>query len=352
MLAGENSMKSNRFFIVGGAGFIGSHFADALLADPQIEQVTVYDNLSSGREWHFEHHWTNPKFRFVRGDVKDLENLRRSMAGSDVVLHLASNPDIARAATDPDVDFREGTYLTAQVVEAMRLTSTQRILYASGSGVYGDVGELDVGEDYGPLLPISTYGASKLSGEVLICAYCHMFDLNACLFRFGNVVGPRQTHGVGFDFVRSLLRDPARLRILGDGCQSKSYIHVEDVVSAVLLANEATRDSFRCYNVATGDYITVREIAALACECVGRDPAQVAFEYTGGSRGWKGDVAVVRLNTDRIRGLGWTCSRSSREALRESMMALLNDAQRLYWPTVAERGTTAAAGNPSSQEAS
>jgi UDP-glucose 4-epimerase len=340
-----------RFFIVGGAGFIGSHFTDVLLADPRFEQVTVYDNLSSGREWHFEHHLSNPRFRFVRGDVKDLETLRRAMAGSDVVLHLASNPDIARAVTDPDIDFREGTYLTAQVVEAMRLTSAKRILYASGSGVYGDVGELEVGEDYGPLLPISTYGASKLGGEVLIGAYCHMFDLTACVFRFGNVVGARQTHGVGFDFVRSLLGDPKHLRILGDGCQSKSYIHVDDVVAAVLLANEVTRDAFRCYNVATGDYITVREIAELACECVGKDPAQVAFEYTGGSRGWKGDVAVVRLNTERIRSLGWTCSRSSHEALRESMMELLNDAERLYWPTAAERGTAAVAGNPSSREA-
>ena len=343
-------MRSRRFFIVGGAGFIGSHFTDALLANPGIEQVTIYDNLSSGREWHFEHHLSNPRFRFVRGDVKDLEALRSSMAGSDVVLHLASNPDIARAATDPDVDFREGTYLTAQVVEAMRLTSTQRILYASGSGVYGDVGELEVGEDHGPLLPISTYGASKLSGEALICAYCHMFDLTACVFRFGNVVGPRQTHGVGFDFVRSLLRDPTHLRILGDGRQSKSYIHVEDVVSAVLLASETTRDSYRCYNVATGDYITVREIAELACECVGKDPAQVDFEYTGGSRGWKGDVAVVRLNTDRIRSLGWSWSRSSREALRESMTALLNDAQRLYWSGT-NRATTVLLGNPLSREA-
>ena len=258
------------------------------------------------------------------------------MEGSQIVIHLASNPDIARAATDPDIDFRQGTYLTAQVVEAMRLTSAKRILYASGSGVYGDLGELEISEDFGPLAPISTYGASKLAGEALIGAYCHMFDLTACVFRFGNVVGPRQTHGVGFDFVRSLRNDPNRLKILGDGSQSKSYIHVRDVVAAVLLANQLTHQPFRCYNVATGDYMTVREIAGLACECVGRDPAQVVFEFTGGSRGWKGDVAVVRLNTDRIRSLGWKCSRSSREALRESMLALLEDAERIYSPGHAE----------------
>jgi UDP-glucose 4-epimerase len=323
-------MKRGRFFIAGGAGFVGGHFTDVLLADPQVESVTVYDNLSSGRKWHYRNHLSDPKFKFVQGDVKDLQALESAMEGSEVVIHLASNPDIARAATEPDIDFREGTYLTARVLEAMRLTSAKRILYASGSGVYGDLGTVEADEDYGPLIPISTYGASKLAGEALISSYCHMFELSACVFRFGNVVGPRQTHGVGFDFVRSLLHQPSRLKILGDGAQSKSYIHIEDVIAAVLAAHEKTLPRFKIYNVATGDYITVREIAELACECVGLDPKTVIFEFTGGDRGWKGDVAVVRLNTDRIRNLGWRCSRSSREALRQSMCSLVKDAELLY----------------------
>ncbi|HUL34763.1 MAG TPA: NAD-dependent epimerase/dehydratase family protein [Candidatus Eisenbacteria bacterium] len=323
-------MSLGRFFIVGGAGFIGSHFTDMLLGAAGAASVTIYDNLSSGREWHFAKHLGNPKFKFVKGDVKDLETLRRAMDGSDVVIHLASNPDIARAATEPDVDFREGTYLTERVVEAMRLSSAKRILYASGSGVYGDLGPVEASEDYGPMVPISTYGASKLAGEALIASYCHMFDLSACVFRFGNVVGPRQTHGVGFDFVRALRKDPGQLRILGNGGQSKSYIYVEDVVGAVLAAHEKTKEKFQAYNVATGDYITVKEIAALAVECVGLERAKVNFEFTGGDRGWKGDVAVIRLNTERIRRLGWANKRNSREALRESMMALLRDAELLY----------------------
>ncbi len=323
-------MGIGRFFIVGGAGFIGSHFTDVLLARDGVAGVTIYDNLSSGREWHFAKHLGNPKFKFAKGDVKDLETLKRAMDGSDVVIHLASNPDIARAATEPDIDFREGTYLTERVLEAMRLTSAKRILYASGSGVYGDLGMTEAGEDYGPLVPISTYGASKLAGEVLISSYCHMFEMTACVFRFGNVVGPRQTHGVGFDFVRSLRKEPERLRILGDGGQSKSYIYVEDVIAGVLTAHEKTKQRFQTYNVATGDYITVREIAELAVECVGLAREKVKFEFTGGERGWKGDVAVVRLNTERIRGLGWQNKRNSREALRESMNALIRDARLLY----------------------
>jgi UDP-glucose 4-epimerase len=323
-------MRAGQFFIVGGAGFIGSHFTDVLLADAAGHSVTIYDNLSSGREWHFAKHLQNPKFKFFKGDVKDVESLRRAMDGSEVVIHLASNPDIARAATEPDIDFREGTYLTERVLEAMRLSSPKRILYASGSGVYGELGMVEAGEDYGPLVPISTYGASKLAGEVLISSYCHMFEITGCVFRFGNVVGPRQTHGVGFDFVRALRKDSTRLRILGDGGQSKSYVYVEDVIAAVLNAQEKTTQKFQTYNVATGDYITVKEIAELAVECVGLQRDSVIFEFTGGDRGWKGDVAVIRLNTERIRALGWKNKRNSREALRESMMALIRDAELLY----------------------
>src|SRR5271165_4543567 len=318
-------MNSTRYFVVGGAGFIGSHFTDQLLADSSVAAVTLYDNFSSGREWHYAQHLRDPRFRVVRGDVKDVEPLTAAMRGHEVVIHLASNPDIARAATEPDIDFREGTYLTNNVVEAMRRSETKAILYASGSGVYGDLGEVEADEEFGPMLPISTYGASKLAGEALITSYCHMFDFSGRVFRFGNVVGPRQTHGVGFDFLRQLLKNPHELRILGDGTQSKSYIHVRDVVGAVLLAAARCSGDFSVYNVATGDYITVKEIAELAVECAGQHRNQVEFEYTGGNRGWKGDVPIVRLNTDRIRGLGWVCRTGSRESLRASMIAMLPD---------------------------
>jgi UDP-glucose 4-epimerase len=317
----------SRWFIAGGAGFIGSHFTDRLLSDPSTGRVTLYDNFSSGREWHYGHHASDARLQVVRADLHESEKLQAAMAGHDVVIHLASNPDIARAVTDPDIDFREGTLLTRQVVEAMRVTGVPRILYASGSGVYGDLGHEEASEDHGPLLPVSTYGASKLAGEALISSYCYMFGLTGCAFRFGNVVGPRQTHGVGFDFVRQLLLSPRQLRILGDGTQSKSYIYVEDVVNAVLCAHEKTRRAFQVYNVATGDYITVTEIARIAVDVLELDAAATQFVYSGGDRGWKGDVPIVRLNTDRIQCLGWRCSRGAADALRDSMSALVPDAR-------------------------
>ena len=316
--------------MVGGAGFIGSHLVDRLLGSASVERVTVYDNFTSGREWHLANVASDPRLTTLRGDVHDLPSMREAMRGCDVVVHLASNPDIARAMTDPRVDFDEGTALTFNVLEAMRTTGTPRILYASGSGVYGDLGEVEADEDYGPLVPISTYGASKLAGEVMISAYCAMFDLSGCVFRFGNVVGARQTHGVGFDFLRKLLGDPHRLEILGDGTQSKSYIHIDDVLDAVLLAHAATSDRFRAYNVATGDYITVREIADLAVECAGLNVGSVKYDFLGGSRGWKGDVPVVRLSTERIRSLGWRCERSSEQALSDAMGSMVDESDAVF----------------------
>jgi len=323
----EVSQSPTRIEIVGGAGFIGAHFADRLLSDPSVELVRIYDNFSSGREWHLEAHRTDRRLEIVRADVSDLETLTSSMAGIETVIHLASNPDIARAASEPAIDFDQGTRLTHHVIESMRRAGVRRILYASGSGVYGDIGDFEASEDYGPLVPVSTYGASKLAGEALIASYCFMFDLVGVAFRFGNVVGPRQTHGVGFDFLRRLMTEPGELTILGDGHQSKSYIHVSDVINAVLLASEEAPRPFAVFNVATGDYVTVSEIAALATSALGLEPGSTRFHYTGGDRGWKGDVPVVRLNTDRIRALGWSNAMSTREALSASLDAMIADAE-------------------------
>ena len=310
-----------RFLIVGGAGFIGSHFVDRLLAGGAAA-VTVYDNFSSGQVWHLAAHQNDARLKVVHGEVGNLEALCQTMTGHDTVIHLASNPDIARAATEPAVDFWQGTHLTFHIVEAMRQTGTRRILYASGSGVYGERGWEELKEDRGPYTPISTYGASKLAGETLISSYCYMFDMTGRAFRFANVVGARQTHGVGLDFLTRLGQNPAQLRILGDGTQSKAYIHVSDIIAAVLCSHANEQERFQVYNVAPEDTITVTEIAEEAVAVAGLRPGSVRFDYTGGDRGWKGDVPVVRLNADRIRALGWKPTMNSRQAIRASLEAM------------------------------
>jgi UDP-glucose 4-epimerase len=313
------------YFVTGGAGFIGSHLVRRLLERPGA-RVTVFDNLSSGDELRLGDAAGDPRVRLVTGDVRDLEALVAAVGGHEVGFHLASNPDIARAVNDPSIDFWEGTYLTHNVLEACRLEGVERLVYASGSGVYGDQGHREVDEAFGPLLPISTYGASKLAGEALISAYCHMFGLRGVAFRFANVVGPQQTHGVAYDFVRKLLSDPTRLEVLGDGTQSKSYIHVDDVLDAMLMLADDPPAAFDVFNAGTGDYITVGEIAELVIEHMGL--ADVDLSLGDEPRGWKGDVPVVRFSSQKLHARGWRPRRGSRDALAASVEAIVAEARQ------------------------
>ena len=310
-----------RSFVAGGAGFIGSHLTRALLGRAG-EEVVVFDNLSSGSTESLGELVDDPRLELVVADLQDLADVRAAMTGCEHVFHFAANPDIAKAMSDPGVDFWQGTYLTHNVIEAMRLNAVPRITYASGSGIYGDRGAEVVDEEAGSLVPISTYGASKLSCEAMLAAYVHMFGMHAAVFRFANVVGERQTHGITYDFVRRLLQDPSSLRILGDGTQSKSYIHVSDVVDAMLLLRDQRWKGFEAFNVGTGDYVTVTQIADMVVDRMGLD--NVRYEYTGGARGWKGDVPVVRFSSAKLEARGWRCRHTSREALAASI-----DANRL-----------------------
>jgi UDP-glucose 4-epimerase len=309
-------------FVTGGAGFIGSHLIGRLLKSEKTERVVIYDNFTSGRRSYLQDLTSDRRLSVIETDLKDVGRVCEAMIGCDTIFHLAANPDIAKAITQPDIDFWEGTYLTQNVLEGMRQTGARRIFYTSGSGVYGEDPAVDFAEDHGPCIPISTYGASKLASESLIAAYCHMFGLEARVFRFANVVGPRQTHGVGYDFVRRLKHDSTVLRILGDGTQKKSYIHVDDVLEAILLVAARANKPFEVFNVATDDYVTVRQIADLAVAISGFRPGKVRYDFTGGDRGWKGDVPIVRFDCSKIKALGWRNQRSAAQALGDAMEAM------------------------------
>jgi UDP-glucose 4-epimerase len=312
--------------ITGGAGFIGSHIAFRLLQDSDECNITIYDNFSSGSWSHLNKIESNERVNVLSSDLKNLELLKEAMKNIDLVIHFAANPDIAKAVTQPDIDFWEGTYLTQNVLEAMRLSGVKKILYTSGSGVYGEVPNQVFHESFGPLFPISTYGASKLACEALISSYCHMFDFQGRAFRFANVVGPKQTHGVGYDFIRRLITNPKELRILGDGTQSKSYIYVSDVINAMLTAlkemDKPNSLKFDLFNVATDDYIDVTEIAKITCEVLNIDFDSLELKYTGGDRGWKGDVPKVLFNVSKIKTLGWSAAYTSRESLKLSISSM------------------------------
>lgn len=313
-------MSDNSFFVTGGGGFIGSNLVNSIL-DAGLGRVTVFDNFTSGRRTFFGDRIHNPALTVIEGNVADYDTLARAVKGYDVVFHLAANPDIARAETDPLIDFDNGTRLTQVLLEAMRNTGVKRILFTSGSGVYGEVLPIAVPEDYDRMVPISTYGASKLASESLISAYCHMFGFAGTVFRFANVVGPHMTHGVSHDFVRRLQADPTRLRILGDGNQLKPYIHVDDVIAAMLLALKEQTGGYAYYNVGSEDRLYVHEIAAIVVDELGLK--NVEFEFTGGARGWRADVPVYRLDTSKIHGLGWRNARNSRESVVAAVRSLV-----------------------------
>ena len=311
-----------RYFVTGGAGFIGAHLVNRLI-DTTSSSVTVFDNFSTGRKWVFGDRLNDPRLVIVEGDACDQAALTRVIAGHDIVYHFAANSDIARAATEPAIDFLNGTVLTHNVLEAMREAGVRRILFTSGSGVYGDVPPVPIPEEYAKTLPISTYGACKLASESLISAYCHMFEIMGTVFRFANVVGPHQTHGVAYDFIRRLARDPTRLKIFGDGQQTKPYIDINDVMAAFHLMQRHQTVGYDVFNVATNDFLTVQDIANIVVERMGL--ANVRYDFTGGARGWKADVPVYKLDSRKIRSQGWSSQRNSREAVVAAVDSMLQD---------------------------
>lgn len=310
-----------KYFITGGAGFIGSTMAGRLIAD-KTNEVTIFDNFLSGQMSYIEHHLNDKRFKLIKGDMLDLPHLKDSIKGHNFVFHFAANPDIAKAMIETDLDLRLGVITTYNLLESMRLNNITKIAYSSGSGVYGDVGLTEPREDFGPLLPTSMYGASKLGAEGLISAFCYMFDMQSWMFRFANVVGKNQTHGVAYDFIRKLKQNPKELTILGDGKQSKSYIHVSDVLDAILFTTEKTKEIVNIFNVATGDYLTVNEIAEVVVQEM--NLKNVEFKYTGGNKGWKGDVPIVRFNLEKVHKLGWKVKHNSKEAIRLSIREMLD----------------------------
>jgi UDP-glucose 4-epimerase len=305
-------------FVTGGAGFIGSHVVDRMLAEGHA--VTVYDNLSTGRREALERHLGEPGFTFVEADLLDLACLRQAIAGHDLVWHLAANTDIRHGATRTDADLKNCVIGTWNVLEAMRETGRRDLLFASSAVVYGDYEPSPLTETAGPLLPVSLYAAGKLSGEAFVSAYCSMFGLRAWTFRFANVIGGRTRHGVVYDFVQKLKRNPAELEVLGDGRQLKPYVLVEECIDGMLFAYRhvplTAEQPCDVFNLGTDTFVGVSRIAEIVREEMGLPDAQI--RYTGGRRGWPGDAPLILMGVDKLRKLGWVSKHTSEEAVRRA----------------------------------
>ncbi|MFC1992481.1 NAD-dependent epimerase/dehydratase family protein [Chloroflexota bacterium] len=309
--------KINKYFITGGAGFIGSYLTDRLIG---YGEVTVYDNLSSGRQEFIKHHIGKSNFHFVQADLLDRETLIQSLAGHDMVFHLACNSDIRKGTVDTSLDLKQGVLTTHNLLEAMIQNDIKNIVFTSSSAVYGEKIEPMV-EHLGPLLPISLYGASKLCCEGFISAFCHLFDIKAWIFRIANVVGGRASHGVINDFIIKLKQDPERLEVLGDGKQRKSFLYINDCIDGILFGVEYSYNQLNLLNLGTDSYTDVAGIANMVIEAMGL--SEVKIDYSGGSRGWKGDVPSVQLNSKRMRQLGFQPSYTSDQAISKAITDIL-----------------------------
>ncbi len=317
-------MAKRSYLVTGGAGFIGSHMVDALLE--RGHRVKVYDNLSSGKKEFLSH--CIDRIEFIEKDLVSDPDLIGSLEGVDHVYHIAANPDVRVGADDTWVSVEQNIIATYNLLEAMRKVKAESppsISFTSTSTVYGNATVLPTPEDYGPLMPISQYGASKLAAEALISAFSDNFGIKASVFRFANVVGSRSTHGILFDFYHKLKADPTQLEILGDGMQRKSYIHVSDCVEGVIHATEEQTTGFEYYNVGTGDYTVIKEIPDVVVGALGLE--NVKYNYTGGHKGagWKGDVKFMSLSVDKIISTGWMYRLNSRQTLERAAREIIED---------------------------
>lgn len=298
--------------ITGGAGFIGSHLCDSLMADGHT--ITVVDNLVLGRKENIAHLMGHENFRFVESDMLNHERMREVFreGNFDMVYHLAANSDIQKGGRDPQVDYQLTFNTTFGLLMLMREFDVKKLFFASTSAIFGEVvGEID--ENFGPLQPVSNYGAGKLASEAFISAFSSTYNIQTWITRFPNVVGERFTHGVIFDFIRKLRNNPAELEVLGNGEQCKPYIYVKDLVDGIRYVIAHSFERFNVYNLGPESRTKVKEIAQMVIEEMG---LEATIKYTGGDRGWVGDVPEFRYNLSKVNGLGWKAPHTSNESVR------------------------------------
>ena len=316
-------MDGRRVLVTGGAGFIGSHLVDALMINGAT--VRVIDNLSSGTLDNIRRWLGNPSFEFIKGDLLNKSDLKKATEECEVIFHLAANPEVRLGSSAPEIHFEQNVVATYHLLESLKSSEgLDLFVFTSSSTVYGDASEIPTPEDYGPLKPISIYGASKLASEALISSFACTYGFQAVICRLANIIGPRSRHGVIYDFINKLKRNPRELEILGDGTQRKSYLYVDDFVSALSTIIEKPRKKVEIFNIGSEDWVNVKTIAEIVTEEMGLK--DVTFHFTGGvdgGRGWKGDVKYMLLSIERLKSLGWKPKLNSVEAVKRTVRNLL-----------------------------
>ncbi|MHB9054713.1 MAG: NAD-dependent epimerase/dehydratase family protein [Paludibacteraceae bacterium] len=308
-----------KILVTGGAGFIGSHLCDALMV--QNHNVVVIDNLILGRFENIQHLVGRESFQFIKEDLLNQDKLNQvfSEHSFDMVFHMAANSDIRKGGADPEVDYNLTFKTTFNVLQCMKKFGVKKLFFASTSAIYGETSE-QLTENYGPLQPVSNYGAGKLSSEAFISAFSAAYNIQTWITRFPNVVGERFTHGVIYDFINKLKANPNELTVLGNGEQNKPYLYVKDLVEGIIFVCENSHERFNVYNLGSCFRTRVKEIAQMVIDEMGLD---AMIKYTGGDRGWVGDVPEFRYDLTKINELGWEAKINSNDSVRLAIQKAL-----------------------------
>ncbi len=305
--------------ITGGAGFIGSHLTDFLIE--KGNDVIVIDNLSLGTLDNLSNHKESSRFKFLKGDINDGHLISKLFEKENIemVFHLVANSDISKSHDDPDVDYKNTFLSTYSLLKAMKDNGIRKLAFASTSAIYGETTS-ELHEKFGPLLPVSHYGASKLSSEAFISSFVSNYGFQSWIVRFPNVVGERATHGVIFDFINKIRKNPNELVVLGDGNQNKPYLYVKDLVEALYYIWQNSTEQINVFNVGVLSRTKVSTIAEMVIAEMGKG---TKIKYTGGDRGWIGDVPSFNYNLDKVHKLGWHAKLSSDESVKKAIRYIL-----------------------------
>ena len=310
--------------VTGGAGFIGSHIVDRLVSCEL--DVRVLDNFSNGNLSNLKNSKDKKNFQLVKKNLEDFKALKKTLKDVKSVFHIAANPEVRTGFDHPEISFKENIQNTFHLLEAIRQNDINTIVFASSSTVYGEPEIIPTPESYGPLVPISPYGASKLACEAMISSYCHTYGINGLIFRFANIIGSRSNHGVIVDFIKKLKTNSQTLEVLGDGMQSKSYLHVNDCIDSFFFCLSKLYKRIEMFNIGNDGITDVLTIAKIVCNCMGLK--NVEIKTTGGvdgGRGWKGDVKIMQLDITKLKKLGWMPKMSSNLAVEHATKELLQE---------------------------
>jgi len=311
--------------VTGGAGFIGSHLVDELLL--RGFEVNILDNLSKGDIENVKHWLINPRFIFQKGDLLNPTDATKALKDRETVFHLAADPEVQTSSATPHVHFQQNVAATYNLLEAIRKTrKVETLLFTSSSTVYGEATKIPTPENYAPLTPISIHGACKLACEALIIAYAQTYGFRSIIYRLANIIGSRSKHGVIHDFILKLKKNQKELEILGDGTQTKSYLHISDCITAIIIGLEKSKEQVQIYNIGSEDQVDVKTIAkTVTAEMKLR---RVKLRFTGGvdgGRGWKGDVKNMLLDVKKLKSISWKPAHNSAKAVKKAAHELLKD---------------------------